>query len=445
VEVFGVVPTTQWETAREEITRPFGTVEFLTTTNLVASNVVLSTELADNYNQNDYFIGWFCLIDGINNVNVLRRVTDYVASSGTLTVAGSVLDGDGESSPVHCTLMKFVHERVRNAFNRARQDVSPHLAIVRDLRTLITGQNQRVYTVPSTFRGKPNRVYIGKRVEADSISENQFTDGGFEIWTSAIDLTHWTDSNHASVNQEVESTSPQNYMVLSGSNSARLVSASGTINTLLETVTPTVAAQSVEVNVSVWVYSKTASRISAQAVTALGSAHGGGGWELLTSTANTAQGATTIDGGVSITNAAAIDYYVDEAIMIVGQSEAVEPRWDEVINYTWIAPAAGASNGGLLEFPFVLPAKDAIRIIGSDMLSSVTADTNTIEIDGELLEPLYDRTRQYICEEESYRGTGKEQSFWWTRAREYKDRADRGLSARHISLPNRRIRSVYGG
>ena len=91
------MPTTTWEVAREEITRPFGTVEFVTKTgtNITTNQLVVSTELSDNYTQDDYFIGWYVLIDGVQNANVVRRVTDYVASSGTLTVAGRLLQPRG--------------------------------------------------------------------------------------------------------------------------------------------------------------------------------------------------------------------------------------------------------------------------------------------------------------------------------------------------------------
>ena len=447
------MPTTTWEVAREEITRPFGAVECATTTNIATNNYVISTELSDNYPDNDYFIGWYVLVDGtINNLNIVRRVTDYVgnsgdSTSGRLTISGAAF-ANAESAAMDCTLMRFAHERVRNLFNRARQDVHPHLGIIRDLRTLVTGQHQRSYTLPSTFREKPVRVYLGKRVEADSIAENLFTNGGFETWAiadGALLPTGWTNTNHASINQEEETTNPQNYMVLAGSNSARCVlqDGAGGVATLLATVTPTVAAQNVEVNVSVWVYATTSARISARAVSTIGDKHGGTGWELLKATAVTGYAATTIAGGTSVTEGEQISYYADEAIMVVGQSEAVEPRWDEVIGYEWIPPSAGGANGGTLEFNFILPEKEAIRIVGTDLLSSVSADTDTIEIDGEFLEPLYDRTRQYLCEEESYRGTGKEQAYWWNRALEYKGRADLGLGHRYISLPNPRIRSVY--
>jgi hypothetical protein len=439
------MPTTDWATMRLEITRPLGTVEAATSTDITTNDKIISTQLAEDYPKADYFNGWYVLLLGVANDRFVRRVEDYAISGndGQLTVTGANFTAETTDRSFEL-YPRIIHEKLRNAFNRARQDVYPNLAIVRDIKTLVTGQRQYHYTLPSTFRGKPKRVWLGKRVEADSIAENLFTDGGFEVWTSATALTNWTNAGHESINQEVQTASPKNYMVLSGSNSARMVSATGAVRTLLETITPTQAIQQVEANVSIWVYSTVASRVSARVAGTDGTAHSGGGWELLTSSANTAAGATTVAGGVAITDSTQMVYYADEAIMILGQSEAVEPRWESALNWRWVPPAAGAANGGILEFPYMLPELEVIRVLGTDMLSAVTTDASTLEIDGELLEPLYNRTRQYIAEEMAMNGAMRTQGYWQEKALMYRAMADAGLSYRRVSLPNPRLRVPDG-
>jgi hypothetical protein len=53
------------------------------------------------------------------------------------------------------------------------------------------------------------------------------------------------------------------------------------------------------------------------------------------------------------------------------------------------------------------------------MLSSVTSDTDTFEIDGELLTPLYDGMRQLLAEGQMHLGTMDEQNNWTARADYY--------------------------
>ena len=98
------MPTTTWSTARVDILRPLGVVEAATTTNITTNTSVVSTNLADDYTVDDTFIGWYCMllndVDGSTSVNngTVRRVTDYTASSGTLTIAGANLSAEDEAS-----------------------------------------------------------------------------------------------------------------------------------------------------------------------------------------------------------------------------------------------------------------------------------------------------------------------------------------------------------
>ena len=71
--------------------------------------------------------------------------------------------------------------------------------------------------------------------------------------------------------------------------------------------------------------------------------------------------------------------------------------YTELRNWEHVPPVAGASDGGVLRFSEILPDKRRIRIVGRDMLSSVSADSDTVEVDGELLHPLYDKVRQLVA------------------------------------------------
>jgi len=422
------VPTTTWQSAIRDISRELGHVDdFDTTTNITTDTSVISTELSALYDQDDFFIGWFILIRGTNNDEVIRRVTDYAASTGTITVAGANLQA--ESGSMTCELHRFEPRRIREMFNRARQDLFPHVSMVRRYDALVTAEWQNLFTLPNILRGKPLQVYLGSRPTADDVVDNLFTDGGFENWSSATALSSWTlAGTNASVNREQETTSPRNYMVLQDSYSARVVSADSGVTTVRQQVTPDVAAESTHVHVTVWVYCDTASRVSADLVGSQGGLHTGNGWERLTATTTTAQGATTITGGVHCTAGAQIDFYVDEAIMISGPTEPYGDDFVPLRNWKWTPPVEGAGNGGILEFAHPLPEKQRILIFGRDLLSAVTADSDTFEVDADLLMPLYDRTRQLLSEDAANSSFSGGREFWRERAAEYRGKWETALT-----------------
>lgn len=444
------MPTTAWSVARPEIQREFGFVSFATTTNITTDDKVISTNLQDDFDKDDWFNGWYIIILGSNNDRVIRRVEDYAASSGQLTLAGASLSS--ESGPKTCELSKAHPGDLQDYFNRARQDLFPQICIVRDLQTLVTGFRQFVFTLPSTLRGGPIAVYLGRRDAAESLAENLFTNAGFEEWTNSTTPVSWTFADGGgggSVTQEKETTTPQNYAVLQDANSGLLVTALNVGASLLQTVTPDIGVQGMEVNVSVWAYCNTASRVSARisgsdvaSSPVTGTTHGGTGWELLTVSANIDENGTSFSAGVNITGGAAIACYVDEALCTAGPSEALDRNWQRIFAYRWLPPVDGTSNGGKLEFTGALPAKRRIRVIGRDLISSVSADTDTIEVDGELLVPLYDKTRLLIAESALHNREYGQHDFWRSKAQTLAARLSRSFNrmGHYVHAPNPRPR-----
>ena len=118
------------------------------------------------------------------------------------------------------------------------------------------------------------------------------------------------------------------------------------------------------------------------------------------------------------------------------------PYWEPLSNYDWIPPVGGASNNGFIEFPYDLPSHQVLRVLARDMLSSVSADTDTFEEDGEQLEPVYDAVRAELCQEAATVGiySGKEQDFWLSQSGFYRRRSETAITRRRISFPNPRVK-----
>ena len=90
-----------------------------------------------------------------------------------------------------------------------------------------------------------------------------------------------------------------------------------------------------------------------------------------------------------------------------------------------------------LRFSEHLPSHRRLRIIGLDMLSSVSADSETVEIDGELLEPLYNRVRHELCNERYEQTNDRE---WLERSREYDAKYQEAMEYVSLRLPPQRFK-----
>ena len=419
------MPTTAWSTMRQDILRPLGLITGSTTTNISNGNVnVLDTKLTKRFPVDDYFNNrWYVHLTTTSGDNAgdIRRVTDYVQSSGTITGGGANWAAN-ESGEINFELSTFHPDDVKEAYNEARELVFPDISMVRDIETIVTGLNQYTYTLPSTIR-RVDRVYRGNRRNADS-GDNLLLNGDFEDWTSATSSDYWSVTGAgASMNQEAQTSNPENYAVLHGDNSLRLVVPGSTAVTLVQTYDSTlsrytaVATQGMEANVSAWVYATVASRVSLTIDGAVQSdTHGGTGWELLKGSQILTQTDTEAAVGLSITSGSAMAVFVDEAWMTLGQSEMVDVPYSELRNWDHVPPAEGASNGGVIRFQETLPDKYRIRIVGRDLLTAASTDAGTVEIDGELLHPVYDKTRQLLC---LRMAAGNPDSNWTEMARQF--------------------------
>ena len=421
------MPTSTWSTIRNDICLPLGLVTGSTTTNISNGNaLIVDTGLTKRFPVDSYFDNrWFVQLipTSGNNQNDIRRITGFTQSSGTIACAGANWT-DSESGSINYELTPFDPSEVSNFYNEVREQVFPDIALVRDVETIVTGLNQHTYTLPSTIR-KVDRVYLGNRRNADS-GDNLLLNGDFEDW-DADQLTpgsqnNWTlAGSGATFNKEAETSNPENYMVLHGNNSGRLAVASAN-TTLLQTFTPssssytTLATEGQEVNLSAWVYCNTASKVKLYIDDGVvGDFHGGTGWELMKASNTLDYNDTTAVVGIHVT-ASNVAVFIDEIWMTLGQSEMTDVPYTELRNWEHVPPVAGASNGGVIRFQETLPSKYRIRVVGRDLLSAVSSDSSTVEIDGELLHPVYDRVRMMIAQRMAANNPG---SDWAEMARQY--------------------------
>ena len=425
------MPDTEWREARRDIARPFGLVEFKTTGTdyITTDDKIASTELLDRFNIADQFKGWWAVIvdqtDGDDPENgigtTIRRVEAYAIATGELTCAGANFVSEGTDHVLVDLYRQFHPDDIKRAYNRARQQVYPRLVAYKDHRGIVTDVDTLVYPVPQAIR-RIDRVSTGRPIVA-SHTQNLLTDGGFENWDDATTLTNWTLTGAAStVNRESIQGGPQNRMVLTGNFSARLHGPSA--NTILsETVTPDVAIQGVNMVMSAYVYCRTDKAVkiligSDVDSSDLGSFHGGTGWELLTHSFTIGDTAANVILGIYIdSGTTAAEAYVDRAVAFAGPGSPPEGAWSEVQGWEWVPPLDDASDGGKVFLPARPVNGQVLRLNGRGLLSSVSVDTDEIELDGDLLEPLYMKCRELLCQDKAAQDGD---SDWGRRAQDFR-------------------------
>ncbi len=114
-------------------------IQVAVTTAIAANTSIISTNLQSlDGGRDDYFIGWFCYITTETNAGVLRQISDYATATGTLTVRGAALSSDTAALAV-IRLHRYDRDKIIDAMNDASMETYPHLHAKFDIADLVTG------------------------------------------------------------------------------------------------------------------------------------------------------------------------------------------------------------------------------------------------------------------------------------------------------------------
>ena len=385
------MPTTTLDTMLPQFGRYIGAYlgSFTTTTAIGATGsltVVISTELKDfGFTSDDALNDTFIKITSANNDDTVRRVTDYTASSGTITISGTDLTSDS-STQATFEIYRYDPDQLRDTLNDARLEVFPRLYKEINDRTLTLAGHQDKYARPTSIRqGFVRQIYEEPRIDAKSFANNIVSTLNCDFESSTIG-DDWTTS-YITLAAEAETTSPDNWMVFSGTQSGKCTVTASQTATLLMTVPSGTNYVGEEINVGIWVYSRTASRVSAaiqldSSSVSAGSTHSGGGWERLTHTLVADGISSSIKVGVSVTSGTAFVFYADEIIATSGQSELPQPIGSPIMGWR-------EETDNIVIHGHKTSADRQLRVRGMGLLSSVSSGSDTMELEYDQLRILY--------------------------------------------------------
>ena len=383
--------TTTLDTMLPQYGRTIGAYigSFTTTTNIGSGTSVISTGLTDTgFTNNDSLNDSFIRITSGNNDDVIRRISDYTGSSGTITVTGTNLSA--ESGSVTFEVYRYDPNQLVDSLNDARVKAFPRLYREINDRTHTSSFYQNRFARPSTIRPHHVRqIFLEPRLDAKTFANNIVGTLNCDFENSTIS-TDWTASN-ITLAAEEETTAPDNFMVFEGTQSGKCTVSASSTATLLMTVPDGTNYVGEEINVGIWVYSRTASRVSAAIQldsnsVSVGSTHSGSGWERLTHTLVADGVSSSIKVGVSATSGTAFVFYADNMLATAGPSEI--PQSLGIPVEVW------REEGDNIRVVEGLSKDRNLLVRGHGILSSVSSGSDTMEIDGEQVHLLYNIAAQ---------------------------------------------------
>jgi len=360
---------------------------FSTTTNITTNTSVVSTGLTDRgFTVDDTLNDFYIRITSGENDNEIRRISDYTGSSGTITVTGTNLAA--EDSAETFEIYRYDPNLLLDTLQSGAQSAFPSLYVEVNDRNTTLGGSQQLYPRPTSIPpGYVRQISIEPRIDAKSHGNNIVGTLNCDFENSTIS-TDWTASN-ITLAAEEETTGPDNFMVYAGTQSGKCTVGSSSVGTLLMTVPSGTNYVGEEINVGVWVYSRTASRVSAaiqldSSDASVGSTHSGLGWERLTHTLVADGVSSSIKVGVSATSGTAFVFYADEIVVTAGQSEIPRVPINKV--FSW------REEGSSIRIFEGVSQDRNLLVRGMGMLDFTQLDTtgaNTVELNQSQRRMLY--------------------------------------------------------
>lgn len=347
-----------------------------------STTTIVDTDLSGY--SNDYFNGWYVRItEAGDDQYKVRRITDFVASTGTLTFAPAVTNSTTSSTTYE--LHKVDPNAKFSALDEARFVVYPALGeLVYDDTTTADGESN-VFDIPSAIRRGPTTVYeeypISTRVDWNFAQD---PDGDSTSNWTASNLTASTvdrDSSDLLVPKYAESATK---LVVAGSTNGTYKQ---TVANMVNGITAALAADR-RMTWAAWAYCTESSRLTLTLEDDTGesssAAHQGLGWELLT-VEKTIDGdnSTTLTIGFDVSSAAnPVTAYWNHGWFYFGDKERVSDQ------YLLVQPHLVRRDDTTqqVELTYRPDRGHQLRFVGRDILSALgvtaaTQATNTMAVD----------------------------------------------------------------
>lgn len=417
--------TTSLATMLPEYARRIGAYvgSFTTTTNIGAAKLIVCVTLANRgWDVDDILNDFYIKITSGNNNGVIRRAADYEGSTGTLTVSGANLAA--ETGSVTFELYRYDPQRLTDTLQDAGQEIFPRVYVPVYDRTNTARHDQYHFARPSSIpRGYVRQLFVERRVSSKTYEENIVNSLNCDIEAST--LTDWTSSNVTAA-IETDTNDPDNAVVWSDTQSAKITATLNQVGQFYLLAPNPTNYVGEEINFAVWVYSRTASRVSAfiqvdSSSVVTGTAHTGKGWERLTVSTDATAITTSIKVGIQISSGTVFTCYLDEAIATAGREEL--PRAGRIAIRNW------QEQGDDIYVTEAVPENHNLLVVGMGMLDFTNISSAAQEINENARRMLYNQAAMLLFQSEIDTLDSTEQQEAINRFNHFRNRMNESLGA----------------
>ena len=355
-----------------------------------------ATALVDTYLSrygDDKIIDWYLRVTenvGGNQYSV-RRISDFVSSTGTCTVAPAFAGTTASGTTYE--LHRYDPKDKFEALDEARIRVFPDLCILRYNDTLTGDGINSVFDIPANVRRGPLRA-------VEEIPLPVQTSWNFLTSPLSDSTTGWTASSATSTTVARDQA---DLLIPKYDNIATKVSVAASTNgTYSQTIAnmansmTAVKAAGRKLTFAAWVYCMTASKVTLKltddTTTTTSALHGGNGWELMTVVKTPiSTNSTTLTATFDVANSAgAVVMWINRAWLYFGDANRVQDIYRHDRSYF----IRRDDTTQKVYLDWVPMRGHQLRIIGQDILSELgtsaaTNATNTMEVDDPAAQILY--------------------------------------------------------
>lgn len=363
---------------------------------------------------------WVLMTGGTYDT-VARRIASY--SAGTTTVnrsfGGSIVSTDTYEK------LPFKPSLITDALNNARITAYPHVYRYLDLSSRTFAENQHEYGIPTAIE-HVKQVYLESFVGGD-VEENLLTNGDFED-TSGTFPTGWDTPTNITASSETDED-----FVLEGDTACQCLGTTSA-GSMYQSMTTYANYAGMRMSLRLYVYCETADHVEASiydSAATTGTAHTGKGWEWISVSYDMPASPSALKAGWTTEAGTAVTFYVKHAILTIGRRPV---KGSSQLLRNW------RQHDRVIEFPSSWSAGSQIRMIGTGFLSSISAETDEMEVDYPQTEILYADAILYLLRQGVYRGPAQSQDgliksigFWEGEAHRRRQRHGMGFIATNRS------------
>lgn len=327
---------------------------------------------------------WVYFTSG-DNIGEARRVFSYDSSTTIITVsrAFSNATASGDDYELH----SFDPDDLHYAIEHARTAIYSYVFRELDDETVYTRHTQNKYTLPIAFRDLYRVYLLGGEIDLGT-SLQLLENGGFENWDADDDPADWGAGSELTLAKEED-------FVWEGGYSCKCTSTTSA-GYLPQTITDGTNYKGQMITFDAPVYCETASRVtlgihdgSAVLSAAVGgNYHGGGGWERLTVSSILPSTATELTVRIINDAGSAHVFYVDGNCHVWAARRRPSKAGTLLLNWNVV--------GNVLTFPYFPTENRFLRLVGTTYLTTVTSDTDEMEIYDPQTQILYAAAALYL-------------------------------------------------